>query len=109
MSAARTMFLAQRYSAVLLGPLVIIHLVVILYAVRNGLSADEILGRTRGSMLWFCFYTIFVIAVTVHAPIGLRNILNEWTALSPKMVNIFCIVLALLVFATGMRAVMAVT
>lgn len=99
----------QRYSAMLLGPLVIIHLLVIMYAVRNGLTADEILGRTQGSFIWSGFYLLFVLAVSVHAPIGVRNVLNEWTGLSAKSVNIVCAVLALLMLLTGLRAVLAVT
>lgn len=109
MSWSRSLFVAQRYSAMLLGPLVIIHLVLIMIAVRNGLTADEILSRTRGSILWFGYYLTFVIAVTVHAPIGVRNVLNEWTRLSTHWVNRLCIVLALLLFLTGLRAVVAVT
>ena len=93
----------------LLGPLVIIHLLVIIYASRNGLTAAEILNRTQGSVVWFCFYLLFVLAVTVHAPIGVRNILNEWTGFSARSVNIVCVVLALLMLMTGLRAVLAVT
>ena len=93
----------------LLGPLVIIHLLVIIYASRNGLTAAEILNRTQGSVVWFCFYLLFVLAVTVHAPIGVRNILNEWTGFSVRTVNVVCVVLALLMLMTGLRAVLAVT
>ena len=109
LNTARLLFVVQRYSAMLLGPLVIIHLLVIMYAVRNGLTADEILGRTQGSFIWSGFYLLFVLAVSVHAPIGVRNVLNEWTGLSAKSVNIVCTVLALLMLLTGLRAVLAVT
>jgi len=109
LNTARLLFVVQRYSAMLLGPLVIIHLLVIMYAVRNGLTADEILGRTQGSFIWSGFYLLFVLAVSVHAPIGVRNVLNEWTGLSAKSVNIVCAVLALLMLLTGLRAVLAVT
>lgn len=109
MTVARSLFVLQRYSAVLLGPLVIIHLLLIVFAVRNGLTADEILGRTRGSALWFGFYALFVVCVTVHAPIGVRNILNEWTRLSVPVVNVISVLLAVLILLAGLRAVMAVT
>ena len=105
----RYLFLAQRYSAMLLAPLVLIHLVMILIAVRGGLSAEEILGRTRGSTGWFTFYLIFVIAVTVHAPIGVRNVLREWTSLPAGAVNAIALLFALVIFLTGCRAVLAVT
>ena len=103
------LFVAQRYSAMLLGPLVIMHLLVIIYASRNGLTAEEILARTQGSFFWFGFYLLFVLAVTVHAPIGVRNILNEWTRISARAVNVVCVLLALLMLMIGLRAVLAVT
>jgi len=105
----RHLFLAQRLSAMLLAPLVLIHLLLILYAIQGGLSADEILARTRGNILWAIFYGIFVLAATVHAPIGLRNILVEWTGIKASAINVLCVLLALLLLATGLRAVFAVT
>jgi succinate dehydrogenase/fumarate reductase cytochrome b subunit len=36
-------------------------------------------GRTRDNHWFFAFYVLFVLAVAVHAPIGLRNVLREWT------------------------------
>lgn len=109
MTLARGLFVAQRYSAMLLAPFVMIHLVMIIFAVRNGLTAEEILSRTKGSAVWFVFYFVFVLAVAVHAPIGVRNVLNEWTRLSANVVNIACLLLALLMLLTGLRAVFAVT
>ena len=108
MISARALFVAQRYSAVLLAPMVLVHLLVIVLAVRNGLSADEILGRTRGNVFWFWFYLLFVLAASVHAPIGVRNILNEWTPLPMRTVNHLCAGLAVLLFGFGLRAVIAV-
>lgn len=103
------LFRAQRYSAMLLAPLVIIHLVMIIIAVRNGLTADEILGRTQGNVFWFGFYLLFVLTVTVHAPIGVRNILNEWSRLKSRTVDMLCLLLTALILLTGLRAVIAVT
>jgi len=71
MNTSRTLFVAQRYSAMLLAPFVLIHLLMIIIAVRNGF--------------------------------------NEWTGLSVKLVDIVCLVLALLMLVTGLRAVLAVT
>ena len=98
----------QRLSAILLAPLVIAHLVMILIAVKHGLSAEEILGRTRGNYFWGGFYLLFVITVSVHAPIGLRNILREWTSLQPGVINVLCAVLAVAFVLLGLRAVIAV-
>lgn len=98
---------AQRISAMVLGLCVIVHLITIIYAVRNGLSAAEILGRTRGSVAWGVFYALFVAAVAVHAPIGMRNILSEmgWRG---RGVDILMLVLGLTLVMWGWRAVWAV-
>jgi fumarate reductase subunit C len=99
---------AQRASAAVLAVCVIVHLVTVIYAVRNGLSATEILGRTRGSAGWATFYFVFVAAIAVHAPIGLRSVLAEsfnWRGASlDTTVAVIGIALAL----CGFRAVYAV-
>ena len=66
------LYLAQRISAAIIAPLVLIHLGMMIYAIQGGLDAAEILGRTRGSFWWAANYGLFVIAVAVHAAIGLR-------------------------------------
>ena len=104
----RRFFLLQRLSALVLAPLVLVHLILILYAVRNGLTADEILGRTQGSLAWALFYGLFVVAAAVHAPLGLRNILREWTALGDKAAAGLAAAFALVLLLLGLRAVVAV-
>ena len=99
---------AQRVSAAVLALCVIVHLVTIIYAVRHGLSAAEILGRTRGSYGWFTFYALFVAAVAVHAPIGLRNILSEVLGWRGAGLNLLMLVLGVALAWWGMRAVLAV-
>ena len=102
------LWLAQRASAAVLALCVVVHLATMIYAVKNGLSAGEILGRTRGNYGWFGFYTLFVFAVAVHAPIGLRTIAAEtfgWrSGLADALALTFGVALAL----WGMRAVLAV-
>ena len=102
------LFALQRLSAKVLAPLVIVHLVLILYAVHGGLSAAEILGRTQGSVAWGAFYALFVVAVAIHAPIGVRNILREWTQWRGRSLDAAGVVLALVLLALGLRAVVAV-
>ena len=99
---------AQRASAVVLALCVTVHLVTLIYAVRNGLSAAEILGRTRGSAGWAAFYALFVAAVTVHAPIGLRNFLAEAFDWRGSGLDILVSALALALALSGFRAVYAV-
>ena len=102
------LWIAQRASAAVLALCVTVHLVTIVYAVRGGLSAAEIFARTRGSAGWLAFYTVFVLAVAVHAPIGLRPVLAEWLGWRGRSRDIFALMFALLLMWTGMRAVLGV-
>ena len=99
---------AQRASAVVLAVCVLVHLATIIYAVRNGLSAAELLGRTRGSTGWLAFYGIFVAAVAVHAPIGLRSVLAETFNWRGSSLNIAVMAIGLTLAMWGFRAVYAV-
>ena len=101
-------FALQRLSAKLLAPLVVVHLALILYAVHGGLSAAEILGRTQGSAAWAAFYGLFVIAVALHAPIGVRNAVREWTRWRGRSLDVASAGLAIVLLALGLRAVTAV-
>ena len=78
------LYILQRATAVVMAPLVLAHLAVIFYATRKGLSATDVLARTRGSVAWALFYGAFVFAVAVHASIGVRTVLGEWSPLSPR-------------------------
>jgi fumarate reductase subunit C len=102
------LFAAQRLSAMLLALAVAVHLATILHAVRGGLTAGEVLARTRGSGWLLAFYLVFVVAAAVHAPIGLRHILNEWTPLSARAVDAIAGLSGLLLLALGLRAAYAV-
>lgn len=102
------LWMLQRASAAVLGLCVVVHLATIIYAVQGGLSAAEILGRTRGNAAWLAFYTVFVLAVTVHAPIGLRAILIEWLRWRGRSRDVFLVFLAVLLLWMGMRAALAV-
>jgi fumarate reductase subunit C len=110
MNAAWTtrLLLAQRATAVLLAFAVVIHLATIIYAVRAGLNAGEILGRTRGNVLFLAFYSAFVIAASIHAPIGLRNIFREWANWRGRSLDIAMLAVSLLLLALGLRAAFAV-
>lgn len=102
------LFLAQRLSAALLAPMVLVHLGTILYAVRAGLSAEAILARTQGSLLWALFYGLFVLAAAVHAPIGLRAVLREWTGWRGRSLDLAMTVFGFALAILGLRAVYAV-
>ena len=103
-----TLWIAQRASAAVLAVCVVVHLVTIVYAVRGGLSAAEILARTRGSVGWLAFYTVFVLAVAVHAPIGLRPVLTEWLGWRGRSRDAAMVIFAVVLLWMGMRAVLTV-
>ncbi len=99
---------AQRASAAVLALCVIVHLVTIIYAVRNGLTAVEILGLTRGNYGWLAFYALFVAAVAVHAPIGLRTVLSETLGWRGTALDWLVLMIGVALALWGGRAVFAV-
>ena len=99
------LFLLQRATAAILALAVAVHLATIVYAVRGGLSAAEILGRIHGSLGWLLFYAVFVAAVAVHAPIGLRAILREWAGWRGRSVEFFTALFGVLLALAGWRAI----
>lgn len=102
------LWIAQRASAALLAVGVLVHLATVIYAVRGGLSAAEILGRTRGSVAWLAFYSVFVLAIAVHAPIGLRSVLSEWLGWRGRSRDLALFAFAVLLAWMGLRAALAV-
>ena len=98
---------AQRISAMVLGLCVAIHLAIIFYAIRGGLSAQEILGRTQDNILFAIFYEVFVLACFVHAPIGVANILQESLPKS-GLSKPLAWILAVLILIFGTTAVIGV-
>jgi fumarate reductase subunit C len=98
----------QRISAMVLAVCVVVHIVVMVIAVRGGLSAAEILGRTRGSLAFGAFYTVFVLACAVHVPIGLSNIAQEWWGFSAPAARRGALLFALVLLVLGLAAVMGV-
>jgi fumarate reductase subunit C len=87
---------------------VLVHLATIIYAVRGGLSAAEIFARTRGNHVWLVFYAVFVFAVAVHVPIGLRTIAAEWLGWRGRSRDICAFLFAALLAWMGLRAALAV-
>jgi succinate dehydrogenase subunit C len=102
------LWVAQRATAVVLAICVLVHLATIIYAVRGGLSAGEILERTRGSLLWGAFYGVFVISAAVHGAIGLRTIAAEWLGFRGDAAEVAMTVLAVALTILGLRGVVAV-
>tara|TARA_B100001989_G_C24288171_1_gene339715 strand:+ start:68 stop:364 length:297 start_codon:yes stop_codon:yes gene_type:complete len=90
-------------------PLVFGHIAVMIYAVQGGLTVNEILSRTQGSISWFLFYSTFVAAVSVHGAIGLRVIFFEWFGLKNRPLTFFGWAVFFILFGLGCNAVYTVT
>ncbi|MBL8385910.1 MAG: succinate dehydrogenase [Burkholderiales bacterium] len=110
MSAAREakLWFWQRASAVVLAVCVLVHIGVMIYAVRGGLSAAEILGRTRGSLGFAAFYTVFVLGCVVHVPIGLARVCEEWLGLNRFLAVTVAKLATVAILFLGLRAVYGV-
>lgn len=105
---ARAWYL-QRISAMVLALCVIVHIGIIMYAVRGGLSGSEILARTRGSLAFGLFYSVFVLACAAHVPVGLANIAQEWLGWTAGRSRMLSLSAGLLILAMGWCAVYGVT
>ena len=98
----------QRLSAAVLALCVVVHLAVMVYAVRGGLSAAEILGRTQGHWGVAAFYAVFVIACAVHVPLGVAQVAAEWWGAGERTATWVARGFGLLLLVAGLRAVVGV-
>jgi fumarate reductase subunit C len=103
--AAAWRFVLQRASAGVLAVCVLVHLGTIIVAVRHGLSAQAIVARMHASAFWPAFYTVFVLAVAVHAPLGLRTIADEWLGWRGRAADVALTAFALLLAGGGLYTV----
>jgi len=108
-AAATWRWLAQRVSAAVLAICVLVHLATIVYATGQGLTAAAIVARLHASLAWPLFYGVFVVAVAVHAPLGLRVVLDEWSGLRSRAVDVALALFALTLLAGGLHAVRTLT
>jgi fumarate reductase subunit C len=107
--AQARLWLVQRLTAAVLAVCVAVHLVTIIYAVRGGLSAADVLSRTRGNVAWAAFYALFVFAAAAHGSIGLRAVAIEWLRLRARTADALMWTMALVFMVLGFYAVYAVT
>jgi len=105
---ATRLWLAQRASAAVLALCVAVHLATMIAAVRGGLSASEILNRTHGSFGWAAFYSLFVLAVSIHVPIGLRTVAAEWLDWRGGRADAACAIFGIALLLLGALAIAAV-
>jgi fumarate reductase subunit C len=103
------LWFAQRASAGVLVVCVAVHLTTMVAAVRGGLTAADVLHRTRGSVGWAAFYGLFVLAVSIHAPIGLRTVAGEWLGWRGGAADVTCTLVGFGLLLLGAGAIVAVT
>jgi len=101
------LYVWQRATAALMAPLVLIHIAVIFYATRQQMTAADILSRTHGSVVWASYYALFVAAVSIHASIGVRNVLAELSPLTERRAGRIAIVFGALLALLGAHAIFA--
>ncbi len=102
------LYLVQRATALLMVPLILGHLAIIFYATRKGLTAGDILGRTRGSLGWGLYYVTFVVLASAHGAIGMRSIAMEWGGLRGRKLDLLMWGFGVGLACLGLRAVYAV-
>jgi fumarate reductase subunit C len=102
------LYLLQRLTAIAMLPLIVTHLILMIFAIEGGLTAEEILGRTQGSIGWALFYGSFVLFAAVHGAIGFRTILYEWFIPNNQVCSFASITLLVTLISLGLRAVYAV-
>lgn len=102
------LYLWQRATAMVMAPMILVHVAMIFYAMRQPLTAADILARTQGSIGWAAFYSLFVILAAIHASIGCRTVITEWLGLARRQADRSAIVIGLVLLALGLRAVAAV-
>jgi len=95
------LYVWQRATAAIMVPLVIIHIALIFYVSRRGLTAADILSRTHASVPWAAYYGLFVAAASVHAGIGVRNVLLEWSPISERSADTFAFLFGQFLLWTG--------
>ena len=103
------LFVLQRVTALIMAPLVLGHLALMIYTIREGLSTGAILARTQASWFWAFFYGTFVVAVSVHAAIGVRVIIGEALRVRGVVLDLLCLAFGAVLLFAGLRAVLSVT
>jgi fumarate reductase subunit C len=87
--------------------MIAVHVATIFHAARHGVTAADILARTRGSASWGAFYGAFVVLAAIHGAIGIRTVLTEWTPMGSRGADLAAVVAGLVLCGLGLRAVAA--
>jgi fumarate reductase subunit C len=97
----------QRMSAMVLTVCVALHLATMIWVVHGGLRATDVITRLHGNLAWGAFYAVFVIAASVHVPVGLRRIVDEWLNWRGAWAGIASVIVGIALALAGLRAVYA--
>ena len=72
------------------------------------MDVGQILERTRENIWFLAFYLVFIAAIAIHAPIGLRNVMREWTHWHGWTLDVVLAIVAIALLLLGVRAALAV-
>lgn len=97
------LWVVQRVTAMLLALAVVVHLVMIVTAVRGGLSAAEIRAHP-GQHRLAALLRRLALAAGLHGAIGLRNIASETIGLRGRGADLAWLAAGLLTAGFGIRA-----
>lgn len=102
------LFWWQRITALLMAPMIMVHLATIIYATGVELTTEAILQRTQGSVAWAIFYAAFVICAAIHAAIGVCTILVENDKIKESVAAFISASFGIVLLGVGMYAVYSV-
>ncbi|QIE23716.1 hypothetical protein SBC1_16090 [Caballeronia sp. SBC1] len=97
----------QRMSAMVLTLCVAVHLATMIWVVHGGLRAADVISRLHGNLAWGAFYAVFVVAASVHVPVGLRRIADEWLNWRDAWAGRASVIVGIALALAGLRAVYA--
>jgi len=87
-------------------PFILAHLATILLIGTAGLTAEQVLIRTQGSLGWAAFYGAFILLISVHGSIGLWRLGSLLESLSDRISVVVAGSFGALTLVLGMRAIL---
>ena len=70
--------------------------------------SQRISAVSLGLIIWAAFYAVFVLAVAIHTPIGLRAVAREWLGWRGRSLEFATLATGIALAALGWRAVAGV-
>lgn len=94
----------QRLTAILLVPFLAGHLVITLALGRSEMTAAQLLAQAHANPVWLLYYSVLLVLVAVHAPIGFWHVLRRFEAGPTSLKITAALLLGLSILVLGARA-----